>query len=44
LVAANRRLVERLGWQPRFADTDVIIESALSWERRLYQKEAATCA
>ncbi|GAA4030317.1 UDP-glucose 4-epimerase GalE [Sphingomonas rosea] len=44
LVAANRRLVERLGWQPRFADTGTIIESALSWERRLFQKEAAVCA
>ncbi|WP_300973122.1 UDP-glucose 4-epimerase GalE [Sphingomonas sp. LHG3406-1] len=36
LVASNRRLVERLGWAPRFADTDTIIQSALDWERRLY--------
>jgi UDP-glucose 4-epimerase len=35
LVASNRRLVERLGWSPRFADTEVIIRSALDWERRL---------
>jgi UDP-glucose 4-epimerase len=35
LVASNRRLVERLGWEPRFADTEVIIRSALEWERRL---------
>ncbi|GAA3999701.1 UDP-glucose 4-epimerase GalE [Sphingomonas humi] len=35
LVASNRRLVERLGWQPRFADTATIIRSALEWERRL---------
>ena len=35
LVAANHRLVERLGWKPRFADTEVIIRSALEWERRL---------
>jgi UDP-glucose 4-epimerase len=35
LVASNRRLVERLGWRPRFADTEVIIRSALDWERRL---------
>ncbi len=39
LVASNRRLVERLGWQPRFADTEVIIRSALEWERRLGGKE-----
>nr|WP_314446128.1 UDP-glucose 4-epimerase GalE [uncultured Sphingomonas sp.] len=35
LVASNRRLVERLGWEPRFADTATIIKSALDWERRL---------
>ena len=35
LVASNRRLVERLGWVPRFADTATIIRSALEWERRL---------
>jgi UDP-glucose 4-epimerase len=39
LVASNRRLVERLGWTPRFADTETIIESALEWERRLARKE-----
>ena len=35
LVASNRRLVERLGWEPRYADTATIIRSALEWERRL---------
>lgn len=35
LVASNRRLVERLNWIPSHADTDVIIRSALEWERRL---------
>ena len=35
LVASNRRLVERLGWKPRYADTATIIRSALEWERRL---------
>jgi UDP-glucose 4-epimerase len=39
LVASNRRLVERLGWKPRFADTATIIRSALEWERRLTPKE-----
>lgn len=39
LVASNRRLVERLGWTPRFADTETIIRSALEWERRLSAKE-----
>lgn len=35
LVASNRRLVERLGWVPRFGDTETIIRSALEWERGL---------
>jgi UDP-glucose 4-epimerase len=39
LVASNRRLVERLGWKPRYANTETIIRSALDWERRLSAKE-----
>jgi UDP-glucose 4-epimerase len=35
LVASNRRLVERLGWEPRHADIATIVQSALEWERRL---------
>jgi UDP-glucose 4-epimerase len=35
LVASNRRLVERLGWEPRYADIATIVQSALEWERRL---------
>ena len=39
LVASNRRLVERLGWKPRFANSESIVRSALDWERRLSAKE-----
>jgi UDP-glucose 4-epimerase len=35
LVASNRRLVETLGWTPRFADIDTIVAHALDWERNL---------
>ena len=35
LVAANRRLVERLGWTPQRDDIETIIADALAWERRL---------
>ncbi len=35
LVASNRRLVETLDWEPRFADIDVIVTHALEWERKL---------
>ena len=35
LVAANRRLVERLGWTPKRDDIEGIITDALNWERKL---------
>jgi UDP-glucose 4-epimerase len=35
LVAANRRLVDRLGWTPKRNDLERIIGDALAWERRL---------
>ena len=35
LVASNRALVETLGWRPRFAGIDAIINHALRWERQL---------
>jgi UDP-glucose 4-epimerase len=34
LVADATRLRETLRWQPRFADLDAIVETALAWERR----------
>jgi UDP-glucose 4-epimerase len=36
LVASNRQLVERLGWEPRYAHIATIVRSALEWERRLH--------
>ena len=35
LVAANARLLATLGWRPRYADIDTIVEDALEWERKL---------
>jgi len=35
LVASNRRLVDTLGWTPRFDDIDTIVAHALDWERKL---------
>ena len=35
LVAANRAIIDTLGWQPRFADIDTIVGHALAWERQL---------
>jgi UDP-glucose 4-epimerase len=35
LVADNARLLATLGWRPRYADIDVIVEDALRWERKL---------
>ena len=38
LVAGNRRLVERLGWEPSNDAIEQIIGTALDWERRLAGK------
>ncbi len=35
LVAANARLLATLGWRPKYADIDTIVEDALNWERKL---------
>jgi UDP-glucose 4-epimerase len=35
LVADSGRLRATLGWTPRFDDLDVIVRSALDWERRI---------
>ena len=35
LVASNRRLLETLDWEPRFANIDTIVTHALNWERKI---------
>ena len=35
LVARSDRLKQRFGWQPRHDDLDVIVRTALAWERKL---------
>jgi UDP-glucose 4-epimerase len=35
LVAGADRIREMLGWRPRYDDLDVIVRSALAWEKRL---------
>ncbi|HEY0179324.1 MAG TPA: UDP-glucose 4-epimerase GalE [Dokdonella sp.] len=35
LVAEAHRIVEVLGWRPRYDDLDAIARTALAWERRL---------
>jgi UDP-glucose 4-epimerase len=35
LIAASDRIREVLGWNPGYDDLDLIVESALRWERRL---------
>ncbi|HUR43930.1 MAG TPA: UDP-glucose 4-epimerase GalE [Aestuariivirga sp.] len=41
IVAGATRVREVLGWRPRFNDLDVIVASALAWERHLAQRNAA---
>ena len=35
IVASPARIQERLGWRPRYADLDTIVDSALRWEKAL---------
>jgi UDP-glucose 4-epimerase len=35
VVADNGRLSKHLGWKPKYDDLDVIVTTALEWERRL---------
>jgi UDP-glucose 4-epimerase len=41
IVAGADRVRDILGWRPRHDDLDEIVASALSWERRLVQRNAA---
>jgi UDP-glucose 4-epimerase len=41
LISDNRRIVETLGWTPRYADLDTIVAHALAWERKLPDIRAA---
>ena len=34
LVAKAERIVEVLGWSPRYDDLDAIVRSSLEWEER----------
>ena len=38
LVATANRIRDVLGWQPQYDDLDVIVKTALQWERRLQQQ------
>jgi len=40
VVADTGRLSKTLGWKPKYGDLDVIVTTALNWERRL-KKESA---
>jgi UDP-glucose 4-epimerase len=41
LISDNRAILERLGWQPRFDDLDIIVKHALAWERKLSERATA---
>jgi UDP-glucose 4-epimerase len=38
IVAGNKRVREKLGWQPLFDDLSKITQQALDWERRLHNR------
>ena len=41
LVSANARILKILDWRPQYADIDVIVRDALSWERKLLEHATA---
>jgi UDP-glucose 4-epimerase len=41
IVAGADRVRSLLGWQPKYEDLDFIVESALRWERKLAERNAA---
>ena len=41
MVAAADRIREKLAWEPRYDDIDMIVEHALAWESKLLEKRAA---
>jgi UDP-glucose 4-epimerase len=41
IVAGAVKVRELLGWQPKHADLDFIVQSALKWERHLERRNAA---
>ena len=41
IVAGARRVREVLGWTPKHEDLDFIVGSAMDWERKLMQRNAA---
>lgn len=38
LVASADRIGELLGWQPRYADLEVIVRTAFQWEKKLLER------
>jgi len=40
-VADSRLIRDRLDWEPRFDDLDLIVRHALDWERGMAQAPAA---
>ena len=41
IVAGADRVRQVLGWQPKYENLDFIVETALDWERKLAQRNAA---
>lgn len=41
IVAGAKRVRDLLGWQPKYENLDFIVETALDWEKKLAQRNAA---
>ena len=41
LVASSEKIKKELGWRPKFAELDTIVESAWEWQQRRYGKSSS---
>jgi UDP-glucose 4-epimerase len=39
VIAAAERITETLGWQPKYNDLDIIVRTALAWEKKSHGSE-----
>ena len=37
-VADNKKFLKKFNWEPKYNNLKIILESALNWEKSLYQK------
>src|SRR5690606_8003330 len=44
LIANAQRIRQLLGWRPRYDDLEIIVHTALAWERHLLSQQSAAAS